>query len=1095
LREERGSTWPADGEACDLFACSFADDGAFCGGAAGIEERMMSDVMRPIPFGELVRRIFGEYRKDGAVFGIPGSKFFRKRNTKRIEILGTSCDTPLGPAAGPHTQLAQNIVSAYLAGGRFFERKTVQKLDRLKVSKPCIEAADEGYNCEWSSEFTLEKAYDEYLKAWVLLHLLEEAFDLRTTGARTFLFNMSVGYDLDGIRTAKMDAFISRMLDSSHETRFDRYLGEAEALARDVVWLKQSGLESKGEDLARLSGKISPCLSPSVTLSTMHGCPPAEIEAICRYFLTEKKIHTFVKLNPTLLGYKTVTETLRSLGFIDLTLREESFRKDLRYEDAVAMLRRLQGTAEQGGCVFGVKLTNTLAAVNHKNYLPDKEMYMSGRALYPLAIRLAAKLAREFSGLLPISYCGGAAQWNVREILATGIRPITVVTDLLKPGGYLRMAEMASLLEDSPGWECASIDPVRLTRLAEEAAGKVKYTQKQWRGMDTAVIRRKLPLLDCYAAPCARACPIGQDVPQYIRLVGEKRFGEALALIYAKNPLPHITGHICDHPCMAHCTRLDYDDPVEIREVKRVAAEMGWEAYRERRGNTPARSEARVAVIGAGPTGLAAASFLGRAGLRVTVFEKRDSAGGVVKHVIPRFRLPAEAVERDVQLIAAGGVEFRFHSPAPFDIDLLKKQGFKYIFISIGAEAGLPLELPGGNSNVLGALDFLARFHMAPEKAELGRRVVVVGGGNTAMDSARAALRVKGVDVVTVIYRRTLKEMPADREEVENCRREGVRFKFLANPESFSVDGTLVCRKMELGEPDASGRKRPMPTGESENLKADTVIAAIGEQVDRQSLLDAGLRLENSGWPAVDGETGETDKENVFIGGDAHTGPSTVVRCIAEARKVAETICRKESKGWGEYSQDSYTGPVFDEGVQRAEIFRKKAVLGEAQSPASLGGDRAFGIREAERCLECQAVCNKCVDVCPNRANVAIEAPGVGTQKYQILHLDAFCNECGNCATFCPYTIDGRPYKDKLTLFSLEEDFAESESSGFLIQGKAERTEVKLRLAGRLYHLPMEDDEIALPAECGGNLELKAAARLIGNVYREYRFLLGPVDR
>jgi len=1055
----------------------------------------MGDVMRPIPFGELVRRIFGEYRKDGTIFGIPQSQFFRKRNPKKIKIFGESCDTALGPAAGPHTQLAQNIVSAYLAGGRFFELKTVQKLDQLKVAKPCIEAADEGYNCEWSTEFTLEKAYDEYLKAWILLHLLEEVFDLRATEARSFIFNMSVGYDLEGIQTPKMDAFISRMLNSAPDARFQSYLDQMNALARDEVFLKKEGLESKREDLARLSGKISPRLSPSVTLSTMHGCPPSEIEAICRYFLTGKKTPTFVKLNPTLLGFDKVTQILRSLGFSDLALREESFRKDLKYEDAVSMLQTLRETAGQEGCVFGVKLTNTLPVINHKDCLPDKEIYMSGRALFPLSIHLAAKLAREFDGRLPISYCGGAAQWNVKRILATGIRPITVVTDLLKPGGYLRMAEMASLLEDAAGWDCTCIDPAQLARLAEDAIGKVKYTQKQWRGTDAAVIREKLPLLDCYAAPCARACPIGQDVPQYVRLVGEKRFDEALDLIYAKNPLPNITGYICDHPCMAHCTRLDYDDPVEIREVKRVAAEKGRRTYGGGEGKTGAKSEPKVAVIGAGPTGLAAACFLARAGFKVTVLEKRDSAGGVVKHVIPQFRLPAEAIERDMQFISNNGVEFRFNQPVPFDIDLLKRQGFKYFFISIGAEFSLPLNLPGGNPNLLRALDFLAQFHEAPEKLELGRRVAVVGGGNTAMDSARAALRVEGVKEVTVLYRRTLAEMPADREEVESCCREGVRFKFLANPESFSQDGTLVCRKMELGEPDASGRKRPKLTDESEIMEADALIAAIGEQVDRQSLFAAGLKMDGNGRPIVDAETGETDRENVFIGGDARTGPSSVVRCLAEARKVAEAICRKEWKGWRPYSKDSYHGPVFDGEGQKRDIFRKKAAQSEAQSPASAGGDEAFGVREARRCLECQAICNKCVDVCPNRANVAVEAPGVGIQRYQILHLDALCNECGNCATFCPYTIDGKPYRDKLTLFSLEEDFVESGNNGFMIYGKKDRPEVRLRLAGRLYHLQIEAGKVALPAGGEGNSEIGDVIRLIGTVYRDYNFLLGPVDK
>ena len=656
------------------------------------------------------------------------------------------------------------------------------------------------------------------------------------------------------------------------------------------------------------------------------------------------------------------------------------------------------------------------------------------------------------------------------------------------------MAEMASLLEDAAGWDRASIDPTQLVQLAEDAIGKVKYTRKKWRGTDAAAIREKLPLLDCYAAPCARACPIGQDVPQYIRLVGEKKFDEALDLIYAKNPLPNITGYICDHPCMAHCTRLDYDDPVEIREVKRVAAEMGWRTYWERRGKIAAKVETKVAVIGAGPTGLAAAFFLARAGLRVSVFEKRDSAGGVVKHVIPRFRLPAEAIERDVQWIAAMGVDFRFSHRGPLHVDLLKRQGFKYILIGIGAEAGLPLDLPGGNPNVLRALEFLARFHEASEKLELGRHVVVVGGGNTAMDSARAALRVKGVNKVTVIYRRNLDEMPADREEVESCYREGVQFKFLATPESFSADGTLVCRKMELGEPDVSGRKSPRPTDESEIMKADSLIAAVGEQVDRHALLAAGLKLDGSGRPVVDGETGETDRENVFIGGDAHTGPSAVVRCLAEARKVAEAICRKEWERWGQSSKDSYAGPGFGEEAQRRDIFRKKAAQCDAQSPDLVGGDAAFGIREAQRCLECQAVCNKCVDVCPNRANVAVEAPGSGRQRYQILHLDALCNECGNCATFCPYTIDGRPYKDKLTLFSLEEDFVESENNGFLVHVNTDRSEVKLRLAGRVYHLPIEDGKVVPPAGHDGSSELEPVARLIGTVCQEYNFLLGPVD-
>jgi putative selenate reductase len=381
----------------------------------------------------------------------------------------------------------------------------------------------------------------------------------------------------------------------------------------------------------------------------------------------------------------------------------------------------------------------------------------------------------------------------------------------------------------------------------------------------------------------------------------------------------------------------------------------------------------------------------------------------------------------------------------------------------------------------------------------VGRRVAVVGGGNTAMDCARAALRVEGVEAVTVVYRRTLEEMPADREEYADCRREGAAFKFLTNPESLGAGAALVCRKMTLGEPDAGGRRSPMPTEDTEVLEADTVIAAIGEQADRKLLDALGLSLDVRGRPVVDPLTGETDRQGVFIGGDALTGPSTVARCIAEGRKLAEAICRKEFPGWKRHEKGSYEGPAFDLESQRRDVAAKKAKLSEAKSVAALGGDEAFAAREAERCLECNAICNKCVDVCPNRANVAVRVePSDGMAgPYQILHLDSLCNECGNCGQFCPYTLRGRPYKDKLTLFSLNEDFVNSENSGFFFDGEKSDPDIKLRLEGRLYHLRLEKGQ-ALPADGYGhdwNDTLAAVARVVATVHREYTYLLGPVSK
>jgi putative selenate reductase len=305
----------------------------------------------------------------------------------------------------------------------------------------------------------------------------------------------------------------------------------------------------------------------------MHGCPPNEIEAICSYLLQEKGLHTFVKLNPTLLGYEKVKALLEARGFGYISIKEATLSNDLQYADATRMIGQLVEKSSACGRKFGVKLSNTLGARNLAGLLPGEEMYMSGRALFPLTISLAARLAREFQGALPISFSGGACQWNAPEVFAAGIRPITVATDLLKPGGYLRLREIANGLEPllEKDRKSGGIDAEKLERICEDSATKPIY-QKAWRGEKKVQVEEKLPLLDCYVAPCVRACPIHQDVPEYIRLAGAGRFDEALEVIYRTNPLPNITGHICDHQCMHNCTRKDYEGPVLIREIKKIAA-------------------------------------------------------------------------------------------------------------------------------------------------------------------------------------------------------------------------------------------------------------------------------------------------------------------------------------------------------------------------------------------------------------------------------------------------------------------------------------------------------------------------------------------
>ncbi|MFA6783849.1 MAG: putative selenate reductase subunit YgfK [Sphaerochaeta sp.] len=1079
----------------------------------------MGDVMRPVPFSELISRIVGEYRNHHSIFGIAEEQFYQDKGKNSVKVFGQSCSTPCGPAAGPHTQLAQNIVASYLTGGRFMELKTVQVMDTLEIEKPCIDARDEAYNVEWSTEYTLSKAWDEYAKAWIILHVLEALQHKGAFEKPSFIFNMSVGYNLEGIKTEKMQQFIDSMIDANKDARFKEYLAELDAMLEEGLFDGSAweGLEKK---LKGLTSKISANISPSTTISTMHGCPPKEIEAICTYMLTEKKIDTFVKLNPTLLGYDKVREILDNLGFKYIGLTRENFEHDLQYNDAIAMLHRLVDLAKKEGRGFGVKLTNTLGSVNDQGQLPGAEMYMSGRSLLPISTTVATLLSKEFGGKLPISYSGGANALTVQALFETGIRPITLATDMLKPGGYTRLGQMVEILNKSKAWDMTSIDIEKLAQLSSDAReGKYASVNKEFRGTDSIKLGEELPVFDCYVAPCQVACPIHQDVPEYVQLVGEGRYSDALALIYDKNALPAITAHICDHQCQLHCTRMDYEGAVQIREMKKIAVENGFEEYKKTWEGPTDKSEIKAAVVGAGPAGLSAAYFLARSGFDTTVFEREESAGGVVRHVIPGFRLPVEAIESDVEFIKAHGVDFHFGVKSDeMTIKALKEAGYTYIFYAIGSEVDNEIPLAGDRSNIMESLSFLGSYRKDPSSVKLGKQVVVVGGGNTAMDSARAALRVPGVEKVTVVYRRTEAEMPADLEEYGLAKKENVEFMFLANPESCEAN-QLVVRKMVLGEKDASGRCRPVATDETFTLVADSMITAIGEHADSEKLTWYGVPVNEKHWPKTNKETKETEVENVYAIGDVQSGPSTVVRCIASARVAVEAAIDKVlgPEVEDEHEHDCSCGHdhdhecdcgdecdcedeedfeddddltdeereqmTSDENDYFAEIALKKSKILSSKEV----GDKKFAETEAKRCLECSYLCNKCVDVCPNRANVAIDVrnTGVFSDPFQILHLDAYCNECGNCETFCPY--DGGPYRKKFTLFSRPDDFKNSENSGFYVEGD----EILVRLDGKIYNCSMDGDGILVGDEEGITDEVAA---LIEEVFTSYSYLLGYVE-
>ena len=388
----------------------------------------------------------------------------------------------------------------------------------------------------------------------------------------------------------------------------------------------------------------------------------------------------------------------------------------------------------------------------------------------------------------------------------------------------------------------------------------------------------------------------------------------------------------------------------------------------------------------------------------------------MVRYLLPSFRMPADAVEKDVTLLRDQGVQFHFGElgiPAVAD---LRAHGYRYVLAGVGAQADKDIGIPAARP----VLSFLRQFREDPSRLSLGSSVAVMGAGDTAMDAARAAKRCAGVKEVRVLYRRTEKEMPASVEEYQSAREEGILFHFLRAPERWlNGPGTeLVCRVMELGSPDESGRSRPVAGKQTESFAADTLITAVGVDVDRDTLSRMGV---SPGDAVVDPSTQETRIDGVFIIGDAAQGAETIVKAIASARRAADAICARE--GGNKYRNGKL--PPEDTLVLRARRDRLIAAT------ASSADDEQTRDTESRRCLGCRALCTKCVEVCPNRANTMIRVTNGFRDEWQILHIDAFCNECGNCATFCPW--DGRPYRDKLTIFASAEDLRTSTNPGFFL--------------------------------------------------------------
>lgn len=933
-----------------------------------------------------------------------GSRFTPKLSDPfRLFRYGQELENPFGVAAGPHSQLAQNIVSAWLVGARYIELKTVQVLDTIAVTKPCMDMLDEGYNCEWSQELTLDAAYEEYLKAYVLLHVLRHALGHPAAeNGPGFLFNMSAGYSLEGICSAPMQRFFARMLDAEH----------------DIARLKKewAPLYEAIDDIY-----INPCISNNLTLSTMHGCPAEEIEQIARYFLEELGVHTTLKLNPTLLGAERLREILHGkLGYPvkAMEVPDQAFEHDLSFAKAVELIKTLQAVAQGVGRDFHVKLTNTLEVKNH-GVLPAKEshVYLSGRPLYPLSLSLAKELQEAFAGHLDLSYCGGLNALNAVPTLACGLAPLTVCSDLLRPGGYGKLAQYIRLARES----MASHWVKRLPDFAKIVAGKPDLPSALVANLSTEVEKvctpdgeygyarslnfphrarkpkRSLPRFDCAAAACQMACPLGLELPEYL---GHYAHGEGssarLALLDA-NPLHHTQAlyceSLCKHKCEHHCVRKCMDEAVHIQAVRAlVQAESAHEAE-------PAYTPHPEAVIfGAGLPGLVCAALLHRAGVTVEVVDFGTGAG-------PELGALALGFQADRDALAHQGVLFsRLTSTWP---GIIPTNVASYTQIYLTADA-IDLEQEPEQKLGLGQsweyldMELDPAAHVAEERA---------------------------------LTTQSAYEKLSTEENLELNLRDAMN-DILSDVRQYN-----------------GNKERP----ERERTSYHACVS-----------------------------------DSTTIHGRTFTrGPASLRDALCEGKNAAHTILTNLIKG----QPLAPPRPALPLPQAATKFWYNSAphfirTAGKARE-------------EAERCLQCDLDCGVCVTLCPNRALQRFCLPrkagkvietvpvfhvspdGQGQFQYrplpdlrlsqpvQVFHLADACNECGNCAPFCPSS--GKPFIDKThihlsrasydqALADMERLFAQDEGQNAIHSTAAENlAEQKRRHAAGHYLVFKDGLEYASP--------------------------------
>jgi len=623
-----------------------------------------------------------------------------------------------------------------------------------------------------------------------------------------------------------------------------------------------------------------------------------------------------------------------------------------------------------GGGIAGIQAALEIADSGHQVYLVEKEPSIGGHMA-------------QFDKTFPTLDC--AACILTPKMTTVGQHPyirLMSYSEVTEVSGYVgnfkakikRKARYVDEVKCTGCGECPKVCPVELVSEFDEGLSKRKAIYIPF----PQAVPNKATIDKLGYPPCRVVCPAGVNAQGYIALISDGKFKEALEVVRRTMPLAGVIGRVCTHPCETDCERKMVDESISIRTLKRFIADYELKTGRERATPVEQTKEDKVAIIGSGPAGLACAYDLVRKGYPVTVFEALPKAGGLLRYGIPEYRLPRKTLDNEIDYVKELGVAIKTNTPLK-DLGQLFEQGYKAIFLGTGASVSQKMGIPGEDATgVLHALDFLKEVNLGA-KVSLGKRVAVVGGGNAAVDAARVAQRL-GAKEVTIVYRRSRAEMPAVATEVDEAEREGVNIHFLAAPvRVLSQDSQLTgmeCIRMELGEPDASGRRRPVPVKGSEfTMDVDNVIIAIGQAVDKTEL---PKELTYTGWGtlSVDQVTLETAISGVFAGGDVVAGPADVIGAITAGKEAAESVDRYLSgKDLSEGRPKTLprVKEISKEGVQpksRAVMPVLDLKQREGFTEVELGFDEKTAIEEAKRCLNCAACseCLECVKACEAQA-------------------------------------------------------------------------------------------------------------------------------